>query len=152
MISSIISLKIIIFLVTVNLVLENVAQQATVLLCDSIRKSFENAHLVGCLFLDSKAFDTMGHSIILEKLLLHGVNGHELLWLTDYLFNRTQTVEINNNSSTTENIQSGVPQGSILGPLLFIVSSMTSVIFCVSQMSYNMLMTLLFPFLPNRPT
>ena len=71
----------------------------------------------------------MGHSIILEKLLLHGVNGHELLWLTDYLINRTQTVEINNNSSTTENIQSGVPQGSILGPLLFIVSSMTSVIF-----------------------
>ena len=95
---------------------------ATVLLCDSIRKSFENGHLVGCLFLDlSKAFDTMGHSIILEKLLLHGVNGHELLWLTDYLFNRTQTVEINNNFSTTENILSGVPQGSILGPLLFIV-------------------------------
>ena len=79
-------------------------------------------HLVGCLFLDlSKAFDAMRHSIIPEKLLLHGVNGHELLWLTDYLFNRTQTVEINNNFLTTENILSGVPQGSILGPLLFIV-------------------------------
>ena len=87
------------------------------MLCDSIRKSFENGHLVGCLFLDL----SMGHSIILEKLLLHGVNGHELFWLTDYLFNRTQTVEINNNFSTTENILFGVPQGSILGPLLFIV-------------------------------
>ena len=62
----------------------------------------------------------MRHSIIPQKLLLHGVNGHELLWLTDYLFNRTQTVEIN-NFSTTENILFGVPQGSILGPLLFIV-------------------------------
>ena len=95
---------------------------ATVLLCDSIRKSFEDGHLVGCLFLDlSKAFDTMGHSTILEKLLLHGVSGSELLWITDYLFNRTQTLEMNNTFSTKENIMSGVPQGSILGPLLFIV-------------------------------
>ena len=63
----------------------------------------------------------MGHSIILEKLLLHGVSGSELLWITDYLFNGTQTVEMNNTFSTKENIMSSVTQGSILGSLLFIV-------------------------------
>ena len=95
---------------------------AAALFCDSARKSFEEGLLFGCLFLDlSKAFDTMGHSIILEKLLLHGVSGPELSWFTDYLFNRTQCVEINNHCSKSECITSGVPQGSILGPLLFIV-------------------------------
>ena len=63
----------------------------------------------------------MGHGIILEKLLLHGVCGPELSWFTDYLFQRDQTVEINNNSSMSNTITTGVPQGSILGPLLFII-------------------------------
>ena len=63
----------------------------------------------------------MGHSVILEKLMLHGVLGPELSWVTDYLFNRTQTVEINNHSSTKEAITSAVPQGPILEPLLFIM-------------------------------
>ena len=95
---------------------------AATLLCDSVRKGFEGGLLVGCLFLDlAKAFDTMGHSLIIEKLMLHGVSGPELAWVTDYLFNRTQTVDIDNHLSSKETIHSGVPQGSILGPLLFIV-------------------------------
>ena len=82
----------------------------------------ENGLLVGCVYLDlSKAFDTIGHSVLLEKLILYGVCGPELAWFTDYLFNRTQLVEINNAVSDVSAIMSGVPQGSILGPLMFIV-------------------------------
>ena len=95
---------------------------AATYLCDSIRSHFEKGQLVGCLYLDlSKAFDTMGHGILLEKLLRHGVCGPELAWFTDYLFQRNQTVELNNNSSMPHNVTTGVPQGSILGPLLFII-------------------------------
>ena len=78
--------------------------------------------LVGCVYLDfSKAFDTIDHSVLLEKLILYGVCGPELAWFTDYLFNRTQLEEINNAVSDESAIMSGVPQGSILCPLLFIV-------------------------------
>ena len=95
---------------------------ATALFCDKIRREIENGLLVGCVYLDlSKAFDTIGHSVLLEKLILYGVCGPELAWFTDYLFNRTQLVEINNAVSDESAIMSGVPQGSILGPLLFIV-------------------------------
>ena len=78
--------------------------------------------MVGAVYLDlSKAFDTIGHGILLNKLSAYGVSGKELDWFTNYLFNRTQMVEIENIRSTPEPIYCGVPQGSILGPLLFIV-------------------------------
>ena len=79
-------------------------------------------NLVGCIYLDlSKAFDTIGHSILLHKLNTNGVEGLELAWFTDYLFNRTQLVEIQNTRSRPYSITSGVRQGSILGPLMSIV-------------------------------
>ena len=67
-----------------------------------------------------KAFDTIGHSILLEKLVRYGL-GAELNWFTDYLFNRSQQVEIDGANSQTNCLTSGVPQGSILGPLMFII-------------------------------
>ena len=95
---------------------------AATLLCDNIRRELDNGKFVGAIYIDlSKAFDTIGHAILLNKLASCGVIGNELAWFTDYLFDRNQIVEINNVHSNMEPICCGVPQGFILGPLLFIV-------------------------------
>ena len=95
---------------------------ATTLLVDEIRNAGEKGMLLGALFLDlSKAFDTINHDVILKKLTSYGVNNVELQWFTDYLFNRSQFVVVGNQTSTVFDISSGVPQGSILGPLLFLL-------------------------------
>ena len=69
----------------------------------------------------SKAFDMVDHSILLSKLAHYGIRGIALDWLKSYLSNRTQFVSCNGAASTEQIISFGVPQGSILGPLLFVV-------------------------------
>ena len=69
----------------------------------------------------SKAFDMVEHQILLEKLNHYGIRGPVLKWLESYLSNRKQFVSINGSDSETSTLDYGVPQGSILGPLLFII-------------------------------
>ena len=69
----------------------------------------------------SKAFDTLNHDILIYKLKAYGLSETALKLIQSYLTNRKQYVEINNTQSTKNDITVGVPQGSILGPLLFII-------------------------------
>ena len=69
----------------------------------------------------SKAFDTINHDILLHKLRNYGIRGTALSWFKSYLSNRQQYVLNDKNKSSMLNIRCGVPQGSILGPLLFLI-------------------------------
>ncbi len=74
------------------------------------------------IFLDlSKAFDTVNHNILLHKLEHYGIRGLVNKWFKSYLENRKQLVSIGHVKSETLNISYGVPQGSVLGPLLFLL-------------------------------
>ena len=74
------------------------------------------------IFLDlKKAFDTVDHDILLEKLKHYGFKNISNLWFKNYLSDRTQFVSINDHNSSTTTINCGVPQGSVLGPLLFLL-------------------------------
>ena len=87
---------------------------------DHISNEMEHGKTPGALYIDlSKAFDTLSFDIILYKLNYYRIAGTELQLLTNYLKNRKQYVIFNNHESDLTEITTGVPQGSILGPLLF---------------------------------
>ena len=85
-------------------------------------KALDEGHQVDVVFLDfSKAFDRVSHQALLHKLCNFGISGELLNWCQDYLSNRRQRVVIDGYSSSLTEITSGVPQGSILGPLFFVL-------------------------------
>ena len=87
---------------------------------DLLFKEIDSKNLTGVLFLDlKKAFDTVDHGTLLSKLETYGITENEQSWFKSYLSDRSQSVSIGNTSSDSMGISHGVPQGSILGPLLF---------------------------------
>ena len=95
---------------------------AMIFLVDKISSALEKGEYVLGLFLDfSKAFDTVNHDILFVKLEHYGVRGVALDWFKSYLSERKQFVDYNNVCSNKSTISCGVPQGSILGPLLFLL-------------------------------
>ena len=89
---------------------------------DKIQRAIDEKYLSCGIFLDySKAFDTVNHNILIEKLEYYGIRGIAKNWFISYLNNRQQIVTINNSLSDIENISCGIPQGSVLGPILFLL-------------------------------
>ena len=86
-------------------------------LTDKIFNHLDNKKTPLAIFIDlSKAFDTIDHAILLEKLKYYGIQGTALKWFTSYLSHRTQFVQYKDQTSSKSEITTGVPQGSILGP------------------------------------
>ena len=96
--------------------------QAVMLITDKIQRAIED-HQHSCgLFLDfSKAFDTVNHTILIRKLEKYGIRGIVKEWFKSYLCSRKQFVSVGSTSSEEQTISCGVQQGSVLGPLLFLL-------------------------------
>ena len=91
-------------------------------LLEIISEAIENGEYTLAIFLDlQKAFDTVNHKILLDKLEFYGIRGVPLRLIQNYLSNRKQLVKIQNSFSDPLDVLCGIPQGSILGPLLFII-------------------------------
>ena len=95
---------------------------ALISIAKSTHSSVDNKEF-GCgIFIDlKKAFDTVNHSILLLKLYHYGVRGKAYEWFQSYLSNRKQFVCVNGHDSDSFSLTCGVPQGSVLGPLLFLL-------------------------------
>ncbi|WP_419598339.1 reverse transcriptase domain-containing protein [Thiolapillus sp.] len=93
---------------------------ALIRVCDTWLAAINQAQLTGAVFLDlKKAFDLVDHTILLQKLAIYLQNPSAVSLLKSFLHNRTQSVFLNGNYSTEGVVKCGVPQGSVLGPLLF---------------------------------
>ena len=89
---------------------------------NDIYESFDDGRQIRAVFLDiSKAFDRVWIRGLLSKLNANGIRGKLLRWIMDYLTNREQRVTVDGSYSNWEKTKAGVPQGSVLGPLLFLI-------------------------------
>ena len=91
-------------------------------LCQNINDTLDRkAYQISVLCELSKAFDTISHSILLEKLKVYGIRGPAHNWFVSYLSHRKHCTVYNNALSSLTSIAFGVPQGLILGPILFLL-------------------------------
>ena len=97
-------------------------ETALVNMVDSWLNAMDNGKMIGVVLVDfKKAFDLVDHQILLNKLEIYGIKDDTLSWFSTYVTSRKQQVSINNCKSDFRQISYGVPQGSILGPLLFLL-------------------------------
>ena len=88
---------------------------------DEFIQNFESKTQTDVVVLDfSRAFDVVPHQRLLHKLDHYGIRGTTLNWIQNFLTNRTQKVVVDGSSSESARVRSGVPQGTVLGPLLFL--------------------------------
>ena len=102
-------------------------------LTDYIKQECENGNYTGMVLLDlQKAFDTVDHVILLKKLSSVGVDELSICWFRSYLTGRVQVTDVDGTMSVAKGITCGVPQGSILGPLLFLlyINDMSAAVKC----------------------
>ena len=89
---------------------------------ENIQASLDDGNFAAGVFVDlKKAFDTVDHDILLKKLEHYGIRGITNDWFSSYLKGRKQYVTVNGCTSTKKSVLTGVPQGSVLGPLLFLI-------------------------------
>ena len=95
---------------------------ALVQITESIRKSLDDGNFACGVFIDlQKAFDTVNHAILTSKMEYYGIRGVANNWFKSYLSQRSQFVSIQGFNSDEKAVLHGVPQGSVLGPLLFLI-------------------------------